>query len=75
MLITFTQDNLFLRDYPHNDTLVISCNIKGFIVNNVLVDNISAVDIIFSKAAKQMQNHEDILQEAKKSIVASREGR
>lgn len=74
--ITFTQDNLLLRDYPHNDTLVISCNIKGFIVQNVLVDNISAVDIIFSKAIKQMQNHRKIYCKRQQiHYLASREGR
>jgi hypothetical protein len=36
--ITFTQD-LHLKDYPHNDVMVITCVIKGFVVHNILVDN------------------------------------
>jgi hypothetical protein len=28
--ITFSQKDLQLKDYPHNDTMVISCVIKGF---------------------------------------------
>jgi hypothetical protein len=36
--ITFSQEDLQLKDYPHNDTMVISCVIKGFLVHNVLVD-------------------------------------
>jgi hypothetical protein len=39
-----------LKDYPHNDAMVISCVIKGFLVHNVLVDTGSAADIIFAKA-------------------------
>jgi hypothetical protein len=36
--ITFFQEDLQLKDYPHNDAMVISCVIKGFLVHNVLVD-------------------------------------
>jgi hypothetical protein len=39
--------------------MVISCVIKGFLVHNVLVDTGSAVDIIFDKAFRQMQEPED----------------
>jgi hypothetical protein len=35
--ITFSQEDLQLKDYPHNDAMVISCVIKGFLVHNVLV--------------------------------------
>jgi hypothetical protein len=57
--ITFSQEDLQLNDYPHNDAMVISCVIKGFLVHNVLVDTGSAADIIFAKAFKQMQEPED----------------
>jgi hypothetical protein len=53
--ITFSQEDFQLKDYPHNDTMVISCVIKGFLVHNVLVDTGSAADIIFAKAFRQMQ--------------------
>jgi hypothetical protein len=33
--ITFSQEDLQLKDYPHNDAMVISCVIKGFLVHNV----------------------------------------
>jgi hypothetical protein len=48
--ITFSQEDLQLKDYHHNDAMVISCVIKGFMVHNVLVDIGSAADIIFAKA-------------------------
>jgi hypothetical protein len=57
--ITFSQEDLQLKDYPHNDAMVISCVIKGFLVHNVLVDTGSAADIIFAKAFRQMQKLED----------------
>jgi hypothetical protein len=62
--ITFSQEDLQLKDYPHNDAMVISCVIKGFLVQNVLVDTGSAADIIFAKAFKQMQEPEDKIHDA-----------
>jgi hypothetical protein len=57
--ITFSQEDLQLKDYPHNDAMVISCVIKGFLVHNVLVDRGSVADIIFAKAFRQMQELDD----------------
>jgi hypothetical protein len=54
--ITFSQDDLQLKDYPHNDAMVISCVIKGFLVHNVLVDTGSATYIIFAKAFRQIHD-------------------
>jgi hypothetical protein len=51
-------------DYPHNDAMVISCVIKGFLVHNVLVDTNSAVDIIFAKSFTQMQKQEGKIHDA-----------
>jgi hypothetical protein len=62
--ITFSQEDLQLKDYPHNDTMVISCAINGFLVHNVLVDTSSAADIIFAKAIQQMQEHDDKIHDA-----------
>jgi hypothetical protein len=62
--ITFSQEDLQLKDYPHNDDMVISCVIKGFLVHNVLVDTGSAANIIFAKAFKQMQEPEDKIHDA-----------
>jgi hypothetical protein len=62
--ITFSQEDLQLKDYPHNDAMVISCVIKGFLVHNVLVDTGSAADIIFAKAFRQMQEPEDKVHDA-----------
>jgi hypothetical protein len=62
--ITFSQKDLQLKDYPHNDAMVISCVIKRFLVHNVLVDTGSAADIIFAKAFRQMQELEDKIHDA-----------
>jgi hypothetical protein len=62
--IAFSQEDLQLKDYPHNDAMVISCVIKGFLVHNVLVDTGSATDIIFAKAFRQMQEPEDKIHDA-----------
>jgi hypothetical protein len=62
--ITFSQEDLQLKDYPHNDAMVISCVIKEFLVHNVLVDIGSAADIIFAKTFRQMQEPEDKIHDA-----------
>jgi hypothetical protein len=62
--ITFSQEDLQLKDYPHNDAMVISCVIKGFLVHNVLVDTGSATYIIFPKDFKQMQEQDDKIHDA-----------
>jgi hypothetical protein len=51
-------------DYSHNDAMVISCVIKGFLVHNVLVDTGSVADIIFAKAFRQMQEPKDKIHDA-----------
>jgi hypothetical protein len=53
--IIFSQEDLQLKDYPHNDAMVISC---------VLVDTSSAADIIFTKAVRQMQEQDDKIHDA-----------
>jgi hypothetical protein len=62
--ITFSQDDLRLKDYPHKDAMVISCVIKGFEVHNVLVDTSSAADIIFVQTLRQMQEPENKIQDS-----------
>jgi hypothetical protein len=62
--ITISQEDLQLKDYPHNDVMVISFVIKGFLVHNVLVDIGSAADIIFAKAFRQMPELEDKIHDA-----------
>jgi hypothetical protein len=62
--ITFSQEDLQLKDYPNNDVMVIYCVIKGFLVHNVLVDVGSAADIIFAKAFRQMQEQDDKIHDA-----------
>jgi hypothetical protein len=62
--ISFSQEDLQLKDYPHNDAMVISCVIKGFLVHNVLVDTGSAANIIFAKAFRKIQEQDDKIHDA-----------
>jgi hypothetical protein len=62
--ITFSKEDIQLKDYPHNDAMVISSVINGFLVHNVLVDTGSAADIIFVKAFRKMQEHDDKIHDA-----------
>jgi hypothetical protein len=52
--ITFSQEDLQIKYYPHNDAMIIFCVIKGFLIHNVLVDTGSAANIIFAKAFRKM---------------------
>jgi hypothetical protein len=73
--ITFSQEDLQLKNYPHNDAMVISFVIKGFLVHNVLVDIGSAAEIIFAKAFRQMQEPDDKIHDATHPSTASEEDR
>jgi hypothetical protein len=53
--ITFSQEDLQVNDYPHNNAMVIFCVIKEFLVDNVLVDTCIAINIIFAKTFRKMQ--------------------
>jgi hypothetical protein len=64
----FSQEDLRLKDYPHNDAMVISYVIKGFLVHNVLVDTGSVANIIFAKAFRQMQEQDDKIHDATHSM-------
>jgi hypothetical protein len=70
-----SQEDLQLKDYPHNDAMVISCVIKGFLVHNVLVDTGNATDIIFAKAFRQMQEPDDKIHDVTVLFVVSEENR
>ena len=73
--ITFSQEDLQLKDYLHNDAMVISCVIKGFVVHNVLIDTGSAADIIFAKAFSRCKSQKTRFMMLHTLFVASEEGR
>jgi hypothetical protein len=73
--ITFSQEDLQLKDYPHNDAMAISYVIKGFLVHNVLVDTGSATYIIIAKDFRQMQESDDKIHDAKHPFASLEEDR
>jgi hypothetical protein len=48
-----SQEDLQLRDYPHNDVMVITYVIKEFLAHNVMVDIGSATDIYLQKPSNR----------------------
>lgn len=60
--LTFDARDINLRSAPHTDALVISCNVAGWELHKVLVDNGSQADIIFMHAFDQKGINHSLLQ-------------
>jgi hypothetical protein len=52
--ITFSEEDVRLQGFPHNDALVIEDNIASWTLGKLLVDNGSPADIIFADAFDKM---------------------
>ena len=61
-----------LKQYPHNDVMVISGNVSGFLIHDVLIDNGSSADIIFAKAFDQMKINRNLLETATNPLCGFR---
>ena len=59
--ITFLEEELQLKDYPHMDAMVIKANIDGWVVSKILVDGGSSTDIIFTSTIDAMKIDRKIL--------------
>jgi hypothetical protein len=60
--ITFSEEDVKLQGFPHNDALVIEANIASWTLGKLLVDNCSSADIIFADAFDKMGLSKDLLQ-------------
>jgi hypothetical protein len=60
--ITFSEEDVRLQGFPHNDALVIEANIASWTLGKLLVDNGSSADIIFADAFDKMGLNRDLLQ-------------
>jgi hypothetical protein len=60
--ITFSEEDVKLQGFPHNDALVIEANIASWTLGKLLVDNGSSADIIFVDAYDKMGLSKDLLQ-------------
>ena len=54
-MVTFSEDDARGIHQPHDDALVITMTIAGFITKRVLIDNGSSADIIYLPAYQQMK--------------------
>jgi hypothetical protein len=54
-VITFSKDDVRGIHQPHDDALVVTMTIAGFITKQVLIDNGSSADIIYLPAYQQMK--------------------
>uniref|UniRef100_A0A2N9H9Y5 Uncharacterized protein n=1 Tax=Fagus sylvatica TaxID=28930 RepID=A0A2N9H9Y5_FAGSY len=54
-VISFSEDDARNIHHPHDDALVVTLTIAGFITRRVLIDNGSSADIIYLPAYQQMK--------------------
>ena len=66
--ITFDENVIQVRDFPHIDAFVATANIAGFTVHNILIDNGSSIDILFIKPFEQMNLDKRMLEPARNSL-------
>jgi hypothetical protein len=59
---TFSEEDVRLQGFPHNDALVIEANIASCTLGKLLVDNGSLADIIFADSYDKMGLSKDLLQ-------------
>uniref|UniRef100_A0A2N9FF19 Integrase catalytic domain-containing protein n=1 Tax=Fagus sylvatica TaxID=28930 RepID=A0A2N9FF19_FAGSY len=59
--LSFSEDDTRNIHHPHDDALVVTLTIAGFITRRVLIDNGSSADIIYLPAYQQMKIHKEQL--------------
>jgi hypothetical protein len=72
ILINFSEEDVRLQGFPHNDVLVIEANIASWTLGKLLVDNGSSADIIFADTLDKMGLSKDLLQPPDTPLYGSR---
>jgi hypothetical protein len=70
--ITFSEEDVRLQGFPHNDAMVIEANIASWTLGKLLVDNGSSANIIFTYAFNKMGLRKDLLQPPDTSLYGFR---
>jgi hypothetical protein len=60
--ITFSEEDVRLQGFPHNDALIIEANIASWTLGKLLVDNGSSTDKIFADVYNKMGLNRNLLQ-------------
>jgi hypothetical protein len=72
-VISFSEDDAKGIHQPHDDALVVTMTIAGFITRRVLIDNRSSADIIYLLAYQEMKIDKERLRPIDIPLVDSRE--
>ena len=67
--MSFTEDDLEMVQYPHNDALVISLQIGECQVKRILIDQGSSCDIMYVRCYKELGLHPDDIEQCNGPMV------
>ncbi|CAO2206724.1 unnamed protein product [Urochloa humidicola] len=69
MPISFTEADLDLACHPHEDAMVITANVAGWVLDDILVDIGSSADILFANSFDLMELDRRLLEPARIPLI------